>query len=58
VAGDHRLDRRPAARERRQRKIEVEGELEQLAGEVRRGADAGRGEGVFAGIGLEQVDQL
>src|SRR5262249_4004866 len=58
VPSDHRLDRRTAAGERRKREIEPEGELEQLARQVRGGTDAGRGEGVLARICPEQVDKL
>jgi hypothetical protein len=41
--------------ERHPHKIERGGELEHLAGKMRRCANAGMGEAVFAGIGLDQV---
>ncbi len=52
MAGNRRLDRGPGAAERHAREVELEGKLEQFAGEMRRRADAGLGIVVFAGIGL------
>ena len=53
-----RLNGGRGAAERYAGGLELERELEQFGGELRRGADAGIGDGVLEGIGLEQIDQL
>src|SRR5262245_18756368 len=58
VAGDRRGDRRRRAGERNDGEVEPEGELEQLAGKMRRRADARLRKAVLGGTGLDQRDQL
>ena len=58
LSGDHRLDHRRAAGIRHARLVKLESKLEQFRRELRRGAEAGIGDGIFAGIGLQERDQF
>ena len=58
LIGDNGLDRRRAAAIGHARLVKLEIELEQFGGELRRGAETGIGDGIFARIGLQQRDQF
>ena len=58
MPGDQRLDRRTRAAERHAGEVKLGIELEQFAGELRRGADAGIGHGIFRRIFLHELDQF
>jgi len=58
VPGDHCRDRGAAAAERHVNEVEAERQAELFAGEMRLRACPRRAEAVFAGIGLDELDQL
>ena len=57
-AADDRLDRRAGTRKRHMGDLNAADDLEQLARQMRRGADAGAGIIEFVGIGLGARDQV
>ena len=58
MAADRCLDRRPSTGERHVHQVELEGQPEQLAAQMRRRSDAGTGKAVFAGIVPDELHQF
>ena len=58
MAADRGLDRRCSAGERHVDQVEIEGQPEQFAAEMRRRADAGTGKAVLAGIVPNELHQF